>query len=275
MQVAAAYSQNVIDVSISIMLVDGEVVAVAAGNRLSDGPRRDGGVMYRPGDADLAAVRLVAACALRVSAGEVEIERTVQGVAAQVYRVVRAGDEWFLRLAEQRDQTLQVDAELLARLRRIQVRVPEVVYVHPFVEQLDRSVLLTRHIGGVSLEATANHRLAWDVARRAGRDLAMINQLPVDGFGWISRSRHCGDVVRWPLAAKLADYASFVVDDLPAPWPGAFSDLFNVNELNRLEVIIATEQAAARRAGAARARRLRPRARLPPRWAVHGHHRLR
>jgi aminoglycoside phosphotransferase (APT) family kinase protein len=198
--------------------------------------------MQRREGADLAAVAAVAVQALGVEPDVVE--RTEHGVAGQVYRVARGADEWFARLGDTEEDDLSADAMVHARLSAVGVRVPEVVHVEARSLVLGRSVLVTRHVGGVPLSATADHEHAADVAHAAGADLAAINRLPVDGFGWVRRDmRADGGPTVWPLRADYRDYPSCVVDDLPAPWPGAFADLFDVDELDRLADIVSTEQA--------------------------------
>lgn len=197
--------------------------------------------MQRREGADLADVRAVAVAALGLS-GDVTVERTEGGVAGQVYRVARDTDEWFVRLGDDPEDNLAVDADLHERLLRLGVRVPEVAYVEPFSEILERSVFITAHIGGVDLLSTPDHDRAVEVARGAGRDLGAINRLAVDGFGWVRRDWPRAESLPWPPVGELPDYVSFVVDDLPDPWPGAFGELFSVDELRRFEAIIAAEQ---------------------------------
>ena len=196
--------------------------------------------MQRRQDANTSIVRMIAADALGLSPDDFDLERTADGVSAQVYRIGRGTDEWFLRLAERADENLEVDFGLLHRLRHLGVLVPEAVYVNHFIEEVDRSVLITRHIGGRPLALTDDAALTRTVAFAAGGDLARINQVTVDGFGWVDRSRR-PHPPECPLTAELNDYADFVVHDLPSPWPGRFVELFSTSELARIEAVIAAE----------------------------------
>ena len=195
--------------------------------------------MQRRDGFDLSTIRAVAAKALGTA--DLSVQRTEGGVAGQVYRVVRGGDEFFLRLGDDPVDNLSVDADVHTRLAELGVRVPAVVHVDPLAELVDRSVLITRHIGGVPLIASTDHAGASDVARAAGRDLALINTVAVHGFGWVRRDQP-GTEAPWPPFGAYRDYASFVVDDLPDPWPGAFGDLFTVDELGRIEAIVDDER---------------------------------
>ena len=71
---------------------------------------------------------------------------------------------------------------------------------------------------------------------RAARDLAIINEVPVDGFGFIRRQAPA-----WPLRAEYREYAQFVTSYLPNPWPGQLATLFNRQQLDALEELVASE----------------------------------
>jgi aminoglycoside phosphotransferase (APT) family kinase protein len=65
-------------------------------------------------------------------------------------------------------------------------RVPAIVGYEPFDPVLERSVMLTTTIPGASLDDAMPADPA-PVFVGVGADLARINQLPVEGFGWIRR----------------------------------------------------------------------------------------
>lgn len=163
--------------------------------------------------------------------------RTPDGVSTQVYRVHRGEQVFYLRLAEEEDETLAVDAELYRRLRRLGALVPEVIYLEPFDQAIRRSGLITAEIPGASLEELASTDTADSVARDAGRDLALINQLPVEGFGWVRRDNDA-----WPLTGELSSYGEFVTSYLPEHWPGDLALLFSAAEVKAMEAIIETER---------------------------------
>ncbi len=66
--------------------------------------------------------------------------RTMDGVSTQVYRLHRGSEVFYVRVAEEENESLAVDAKLLGELRDRGVSVPEVVYVEPFAPVLRRSV---------------------------------------------------------------------------------------------------------------------------------------
>jgi Ser/Thr protein kinase RdoA (MazF antagonist) len=182
-------------------------------------------VERRP-DVDLQALHAM----LRAVLGpNLRVVRTPAGVAAQVYRVHAAGGTVYVRIAEDQDDDLSVDAALLEHLRALGLRVPQVVHVEPFDQALGRSVLITGEVAGEPLAGCRDQRAARRIAHAAGRDLALLNSVDVRGFGWIRRQPPA-----WPLRATSLSYAAFVTSDLPDPWPGPLGRLFTLAELKRL-----------------------------------------
>jgi aminoglycoside phosphotransferase (APT) family kinase protein len=121
------------------------------------------------------------------SAGGCSVERVTEGVSTYVYRVRRAGETFYLRVLPEVDASFAPEARALTLLRERGVRVPRVLFVDACDETLQRSVMLTSEIAGRHL----GHRAVDDATRlilnEAGRDLAVLNEIPVDGFGWIRR----------------------------------------------------------------------------------------
>jgi aminoglycoside phosphotransferase (APT) family kinase protein len=145
-------------------------------------------------------------------------ERTPEGVSTQVYRLHRAGTTYYLRIGEDENASLAPEGRLHQELRSLGLAVPEAIYFEPFDEALQRSVMITGEIPGastvryvgaelVSTDVPAAQALP-GIFRAAGRDLARINQLPVDGYGWVRR-----DPPPWPLRGELPVYADWVAVD--------------------------------------------------------------
>lgn len=133
--------------------------------------------------------RVVRDLAARLTPGDGAplVERTETGGSTPVFRVRRGGTTFFLRLAESAAASLVPEAWVHARLRERGVRVPAVVGFAPFDPGVGRSALLTTEIPArpIGDELAGPARRAVLVA--AGRDLAVVHSLPVDGFGWVAR----------------------------------------------------------------------------------------
>jgi aminoglycoside phosphotransferase (APT) family kinase protein len=160
-------------------------------------------------------------------------ERTPDGVSTQVYRVTRGSDTFYLRIAEEADDDLGTDAELHRRLRQLGIVIPDVIHVEPFDPDIGRSVMITTEVPGRSLADISRPAEAAAIARDAGRDLALVNGVPVDGFGFIRR-RGAG----WPLRGEYDHYDAFVTSHLPRVWPGALASLFTHAELDVIDSLL-------------------------------------
>lgn len=167
----------------------------------------------------------------------INYERARDGVSTQVYRLHWGSNIFYLRVAEDEHENLAVDAKLLRELRDRGVSVPEVVYVEPFDQVLRRSVLIMSEIPGVPLAQAKSAADAASVARAAGRDVAVLNLIPVEGFAWIRR-----DTFAWPLVGELATYDEFVTSYLPDAWPAELGLLFSGVQLDAMEGIIRAER---------------------------------
>jgi Ser/Thr protein kinase RdoA (MazF antagonist) len=173
----------------------------------------------------------------RVLGPELTVARTPAGVSAQVYRVHAAVGVLYARVAEEDHEDLSVDAALLEHLRAEGLHVPQVVHVEPFDQALGRSLLIMGEIVGAPLAGCRDERAARRVARAAGAELAVLNRVAVQGFGWIQR-RPSG----WPLRAMSRIYAEFVTSYLPDPWPGPLGALFSAAEQDRLWSLVEHER---------------------------------
>jgi len=111
------------------------------------------------------------------------IERTENGVSAQVYRVWHGAQVFYLRVSEEENQGLAVEVEIHRRLRNLGLRVPEVVFFEAFDSGLRRSVMITTEIPGEPLSRGAALETVQQVLVAAGRELAQINHAAIRWSG--------------------------------------------------------------------------------------------
>jgi aminoglycoside phosphotransferase (APT) family kinase protein len=186
----------------------------------------------------VADIALLGQVARRVFPGarSVSVEPASPGRLLVVYRVRADGVTYYLRVAEEAGEDLTTDAQVLARLAGLGVRVPAVVHVETQPGDLDRSFLIVAALAGQSLASHGTDEQARRAARAAGRDAALINTIEAEGFGWLRRDGLPG------LRAELACYADFVASDLPGRWPGWLADAFTAEELDALQVVADQER---------------------------------
>ena len=154
----------------------------------------------RPSDEEGGALRALVARLVGPGFG---IERALGGMTTPVYRLQRDGEDLYLRMAEGPGGSMHAEAAVHEDLRAAGVSVPEVIAVDDGPE-IGRGVMLVRAIGGEPATGADGIDLA-PILRAAGRDLATINSLAVDGFGWIRREEPV-----WPPRGEDATYEAFV-----------------------------------------------------------------
>jgi aminoglycoside phosphotransferase (APT) family kinase protein len=197
-------------------------------------PSEAGSAFDRHPDVDSSALEAALVAAFRRRPQR--IERTAGGVSTAVYRVVVDGRTYYARLAEEQDDDLSVDARVLSELGAAGVRAPEVVHLDPFDPHLRRSLLITTEIRGTPLAAIVTAD-AEPIACEAGRDLGLIHQLSVRGFGFVRRNR-----ATWPPLGEFASYEAFIHATLPDPWPGRFGAIFTPRSLTSLLDLVERER---------------------------------
>jgi len=121
--------------------------------------------------------------------GRVDVSRPASGGSTPVYRLRRGGTTRYLRLAETAGADLAPEARVHDRLRALGVSVPEVVDYDSCDARLGRSVMVTTEIAGEPIGRRYAGVDAGAVLTAAGRDLAIIATIPVEGFGWVRRDR--------------------------------------------------------------------------------------
>jgi aminoglycoside phosphotransferase (APT) family kinase protein len=128
--------------------------------------------------------------------GEVVVEPVLDGVSTYVYRLRRGAEVFYLRVLPEEGATYAPEVAAHAILRRQGVHVPEVVFWDDDNQVVGRSVMITAEVKG---SATGRSDVGADlpyILRAAGRDVALLNQVPVDGFGWVRHDVRGDDRLR-------------------------------------------------------------------------------
>lgn len=162
------------------------------------------------------------------------MERTADGVSTPVFRIHRGGVRLYLRLAESPEANLAPEVLAHGLLRDRGVRVPEVVYFESFNAALGRSVMVTTEIVGGPIGVMHCDIDVGAVLREAGRELALIHTIPVEGFGWIRRDRL--DATR--LQGGQHTLRTFALEDLPSHF-AALTGVLTAGEISTLDRAIA------------------------------------
>ncbi len=157
-------------------------------------------------------IRLIEALVARVFPRTVpsHVERVEEGVSTYVYRIYRGNEVFYLRVLPEVNASFAPEVYVHEMLRAKDVKVPEVVYFEHYNEALQRSVMVTTAIKGKHIGHYPVNEVSRNTLVEAGRDLAVINSIPVQQFGWIRRDSSAVTA----LEAELPTYRAFVFEQL-------------------------------------------------------------
>jgi len=157
-------------------------------------------------------IRLIEALVARVFPRTVpsHVERVEEGVSTYVYRIYRGNELFYLRVLPEVNASFAPEVYVHAILRAKDVKVPEVVYFEHYNEAVRRSVMVTTAIKGKHIGHYPVNEVPRSTLVEAGRDLAVINCIPVQHLGWIRRDSSAVTA----LEAELPTYRAFVFEQL-------------------------------------------------------------
>jgi aminoglycoside phosphotransferase (APT) family kinase protein len=119
------------------------------------------------------------------------VEAMTDGYSTHVYCVSAAGRIWYVRVLPRVGESFAPEAAVHEQLRELGVLVPAVVFFAERHPLLERSVMIVEALLGEALfhAPASNHKMLEQVVTDAGRDLAHLNSLFVEGFGRVERLR--------------------------------------------------------------------------------------
>jgi aminoglycoside phosphotransferase (APT) family kinase protein len=144
----------------------------------------------------------------------IRVERVAEGVSTWVYRLTFPQETWYLRVLPEEGASFAPEATVHTRLRQMQVKVPDIIHFEHCNDLLHRSLLVTREIKGQPLGSSSSlpQRTLEEITREAGRDLARLTTIQVEGFGWVRRD----DAGSGPLRAEWPSNCAFLLEDWEA-----------------------------------------------------------
>jgi fructosamine-3-kinase len=116
------------------------------------------------------------------------VVRVTEGVSTIVYRVEMANNTYYLRIWPMPDESFVPEVTIHRHLRALGLHVPEVVYFEQHNTLVERSIMMTTTITGQALGDDYQPAHLPRILYEAGRELALINQVAVQGFGWMDRT---------------------------------------------------------------------------------------
>jgi len=116
------------------------------------------------------------------------VVRVTEGVSTIVYRVEMANTTYYLRICPMPQESFAPEVTVHRRLRALGLHVPQVVYFEQHNTLLERSLIMTTTITGQALGDDYQPARLPRILFEAGRELALLNQVAVQGFGWMDRA---------------------------------------------------------------------------------------
>jgi len=160
----------------------------------------------------------------------ISVEPVPKGRSTFVYRVITNCGSYYMRFLP---EDASFAAEVLAHnaMRSAGVRVPQVIAFEDKNELTGLSAMLLDEIPGICIEEHKPKRNLQDIVREAGRQLALIHSIPIDGFGWIDRSSY--DTLKGEKASFDEYFSEYLNHDLQAlrQYPFSEEEVMEITDL--------------------------------------------
>ena len=167
---------------------------------------------------------------------DTQVERVMSGISTYVYRIISQSQTYYLRILPEEGVSFAPEIAVLTRLRQNHISVPEVVYFEDYNETLRRSIMIETEIKGLALSRSSlPGEVLERVAMEAGRDLARINNLTVEGFGWITANQ----AQPTHLRAKWSTWRAFALETREADLAYLRKHVLKAQESAVLERVVA------------------------------------
>ena len=138
------------------------------------------------------------------------IKRVPKGGSTYVYQIKTSSELCYARFLPE-DCTFAVEATAHKIMTDLGVQVPQIIAYEDKEAISGQSMMLISEIPGVCMEESCPENPA-EILREAGRQLALIHSIPVDGFGWIDRNSH--DMLKGEKNSFLEYFDNYLADDL-------------------------------------------------------------
>jgi aminoglycoside phosphotransferase (APT) family kinase protein len=140
------------------------------------------------------------------------VARIAEGGSTVVYRIDAGEQTYYLRILPELDASFAPEVAAHQQLRAAGLRVPEVVYFEHYNRLFQRSLMLTTAIAGRAIGYGQPPAEIPQLLYQAGRELATINQVAVQGYGWIRR-----DTSDLRLCAEHSTLTAWLIEGFEAP----------------------------------------------------------
>lgn len=116
----------------------------------------------------------------------VELERVPEGASTYVYHIRIIDKIYYLRILPE-DASFAVEVKVHELLINQGVKVPKVIHFEHRNVLVEKSIMIVDEIPGICLDNSSEKKDFKNILFQAGKQIALINQIKVAGFGWINR----------------------------------------------------------------------------------------
>jgi aminoglycoside phosphotransferase len=154
-------------------------------------------------------------------AGPFQVHRVAEGMSTWVYRVRAQEATYYLRVLPEAGASFAPEGAIHRQLRCRQVKVPQVLYFEACYEPLQRSIMVVDEVPGqpVSASAQLEPPALQAILLEAGQDLARLNEVSVEGFGWVSREAPPNETWALPPRAPTTPSEAAIATGVRAALP--------------------------------------------------------
>ncbi|UCD09379.1 MAG: aminoglycoside phosphotransferase family protein [Dehalococcoidales bacterium] len=163
----------------------------------------------------------------------VSVERVSRDWSTYVFCVKTSTETFYIRFLPE-DASFAAEVLVHNILLERGVVVPRVIAREHRNEAAGLSVMITGEIPGVSIENEWPSENAREILNQAGRQLALVNEVPVDGFGWIDRNSY------HVLKGVQSSYKDFFNDGLTEGLNNLNKFEFSDMEITRITELVET-----------------------------------
>ena len=160
----------------------------------------------------------------------ITVERVPKGRSTFVYRIITRGETYYMRFLPE-DGSFAAEVLTHNAMLSAGVSVPQVIAFEDKNELTGLSVMLVNEVLGISIEDIRPDTNLKDILREAGRQLACIHSITVDGFGWIDRGSY--DKLKGEKASFDEYFSEYLNHDLQAlrQYPFSEKEVMEITDL--------------------------------------------
>ena len=119
----------------------------------------------------------------------ISVERTEKGLSTYLFRIRTRTETFYIRFLPE-DASFAAEVLVHNILLEKGVIVPRVIAWEHRNEETGLSIMITDEIPGVPAQDEWPSRNAREILNEAGRQITLVHEVPVDGFGWIDRNSY-------------------------------------------------------------------------------------